>query len=169
MIAIVLILAGVALVGYVLVSRWRGQALNVKRLLVLPAVLTAVGLAQTAGVARHGHRPADLVLIAVGVVASAALGVARGATVAVYQRTGAIWLRYRPATLWLWLATVAVRVALTVVAHAAGATLAVSGPALLLAVGATLLGEAVVIARRALLPAASPVARSYPAASAPSP
>jgi hypothetical protein len=49
-------------------------------------------------------------LIGAGVGASVVLGLARGATVAVYDRDGASWLRYRPATLWLWLATVAVRV-----------------------------------------------------------
>ena len=148
MIAIVLVLAGVAVIGYVLVSRCRGQVLNVRRLLVLPAALTAVGAAQVVGGARHGYRPVDLVLIAAGVAASGVLGLARGATVALYQRNHATWLRYRPATLWLWLATVVVRVLLTGVAHAAGAKLAFSGPALLLAVGTTLLGEAVAIASR---------------------
>jgi hypothetical protein len=154
-IAIVLVLAGVAAVAYVLVSRWHGQVLNLRRLLVIPVVLTAVGGVQVAGTARLGHRAADLVLIAAGVVASAVLGVARGATVALYQRTGTIWLRYGRTTLWLWLATVAVRVALTGLAYAAGARLAVSGPVLLLAVGTTLLAEAVVIARRAFSAQAS--------------
>jgi hypothetical protein len=149
-VAIVLGVAGVAVVGYVLVSRWRGQVLNLRRLLLLPAVLTAVGAAQVAGVARqHGYRPVDLAWIAAGVLASAVLGVARGATVAVYDRNGAVWLRYRTATLWLWLATVAVRVGLTGLAHLAGARLAASGPALLLAVGTTLLGEAAMVARTA--------------------
>jgi hypothetical protein len=149
MVAVLLVVVGVAVVGYVLVSRWRGQALNTRRLLVLPAVLTAIGGAQVFGLAGHGHRPLDLVLIGAGVVVAAGLGLARGATVAVYQRDGATWLRYRPATLWLWLATAVVRVTMTVLAHAAGATLAASGPALLLTVGMTLLGEAAAVARTA--------------------
>ena len=156
MVAIVLVVAGVAVVGYVLVSRWRGQVLNLRRLLVLPAVLTAVGVAQVLGMARHGYRPVDLVLISAGVVASAGMGLARGATVALSTRNGATWLRYRRATLWLWLATVAVRLALTGLASMAGATLATSGPALLLTVGTTLLGEAVMVARRAAFSARGP-------------
>jgi hypothetical protein len=96
----------------------------------------------------------DLVLIAAGVLASAVLGVARGATVAVYERNGAVWLRYQTATLWLWLATVAVRVGLTGLAYLAGARLAVSGPALLLAVGTTLLSEAAMVARTTFSPQA---------------
>jgi len=55
----------------------------------------------------------------------------RDATVAVFARDDRSWLRYRPATLTLWAATVAVRVGLTMLAH----TVAVSGPALLLSVG----------------------------------
>jgi hypothetical protein len=155
-VAIVLVFAGVAVVGYVLVSRWRGQVLNLRRLLVLPTVLTAVGAAQVLGMAHHGHRPVDLVLIGAGVVASAGLGVARGATVAVCERNGATWLRYRATTLWLWLATAAARVALTVLAYVAGATLAASGPALLLAAGTTLLGEAVTVALRTAFSAPAP-------------
>jgi hypothetical protein len=149
MVAIVLGFAGVALVGYLLVSRWRGQVLTLRRLLLLPAVLTAIGVAQVAGAARYGYRPMDAVLIAAGVLVSALLGGARGATVAVHQSDGAIWLRYRPATLWLWLATIAVRAALTGLAYLAGARLAAGGPAFLLAIGTTLLAEAAMVARTA--------------------
>lgn len=149
MVAIILIVVIAVVIGYVLVSRLRGQRLNVRRLLVLPGVLTAIGLVQVFGLARHGYRAVDLILIAGGIVASVLLGMARGVTVSVYERDGAMWLKYRATTMWLWLATLAVRVALTVIAHSTGAGLASSGPALLLAVGTTLLGEAAVVASRA--------------------
>ena len=77
------------------------------------------------------------------------MGAARGATVTVAVRDGRPWLRYRPVTLGLWAATVAVRVGLTVLAHAAGATVAGSGPALLLSAGVTLLAEGAIVAHRA--------------------
>ena len=89
------------------------------------------------------------VLLAVGLLAAAGLGVARGATVAVFVRDGRSWLRYRPATLMLWAATVAVRVGLTLLAHTTAAAVAASGPALLLTVGVTLLAEGAVVAGRA--------------------
>ena len=150
MITVLLVLAGVAAVGYVLVARVRGQALNARRMLRVPAVLAAIGLIQVIGFARHGVSAADAVLVLAGVVLSAALGVTRGATVALYHRGGQPWLRYRPATLGLWGVTLVVRVALAVLAHAVGATVAASGPAILLSVGATLLGEGLMVAHRAL-------------------
>ena len=148
-ITVVLAVLVLAAVGYVLVSRMQGRPVNTRRLLVLPAVLTAVGALQLAGAMSAGFRPVDAGLLAVGLLAAAGLGVARGATVAVFARDGRSWLQYRPATLMLWAQTVAVRVGLTLLAHTTAAAVAASGPALLLTVGATLLAEGAVVARRA--------------------
>jgi hypothetical protein len=148
-ITVVLVVLALAVVGYVLASRIAGQPVNTRRLLVLPGVLTAMGLLELSGVVSAGVRPQDLGLLAVGLAAAAGLGAARGATVTVAVWDGRPWLRYRAATLALWAATVAVRVGLTVLAHAAGATVAGSGPALLLSVGVTLLAEGAVVAHRA--------------------
>ena len=148
-ITVVLVVLVLAAVGYVLASRIAGQPVNTRRLLVLPGVLTAMGLLQLAGVVSAGRRPQDLGLLAVGLAAAAGFGAARGTTVTVAVRDGRPWLRYRAVTLALWAATVAVRVGLTVLAHAAGASVAGSGPALLLSAGATLLAEGVVVAHRA--------------------
>jgi hypothetical protein len=148
-ITVVLAVLVLAAVGYVLVSRMQGQPVNTRRLLVLPAVLTAIGALQLAGALSGGFRAVDAVLLAVGLLAAAGLGAARGVTVAVFVRDGRSWLRYRPATLMLWVATVAVRVGLTLLAHATGAAVAASGPALLLTVGITLFAEGAVVARRA--------------------
>ena len=148
-ITVVLVVLVLAVVGYVLASRIAGQPVNTRRLLVLPGVLTAMGLLQLSGAVSAGVRPQDLGLLAVGLAAAAGLGAARGATVTVAVRDGRPWLRYRAVTLALWAATVAVRVGLTVLAHAAGATVAGSGPALLLSAGVTLLAEGAVVAHRA--------------------
>ena len=148
-ITVVLVVLALAVVGYVLASRIAGQPVNTRRLLVLPGVLTAMGLLQLSGAVSGGVRPPDLGLLAVGVAAAAGLGAARGATVTVAVRDGRPWLRYRPVTLGLWAATVAVRVGLTVLAHEAGATVAGSGPALLLSAGVTLLAEGAIVAHRA--------------------
>jgi hypothetical protein len=145
-ITVVLVVLALAFVGYVLASRIAGQPVNTRRLLVLPGVLTAMGLLELSGAVSAGMRPQDLGLLALGL---AGLGVARGATVTVSVRDGRPWLRYRAVTLALWAATVAVRVGLTLLAHAAGATIAGGGPALLLSAGVTLLAEGAVIAHRA--------------------
>ena len=90
-----------------------------------------------------------MLLLAVGLLAAAGLGVARGATVAVFVRDGGRCLQYRPATLMLWAATVAVRVGLTLLAHSTAAGVAASVPALLLTVGITLFAEGALISGRA--------------------
>ncbi|HEY7813734.1 MAG TPA: hypothetical protein VIC62_10875 [Nakamurella sp.] len=148
-ITVVLIALVLAAIGYVLASRIKGQPVNIRRLLVLPAVLTAMGILELAGSVSGGVGPWDAVLLAAGLLAAAGLGAARGATVAVFVKDDRWWLRYRLATLALWGATVAVRVGLTVLAHWAGATVATSGPALLLSAGATLLAEGAMVAQRA--------------------
>ena len=148
-VTVVLVGLVLAAVGYVLASRIAGQPVNTRRLLVLPGVLTAMGLLELSGAVSAGMRLQDLGLLAVGVAAAAGLGAARGATVTVAVRDGRPWLRYRAATLALWAATVAVRVGLTVLAHAAGAAVASSGPALLLSAGVTLLAEGIIVANRA--------------------
>lgn len=150
MITIVLVVAAIAAVGYVLVSRMRGKAVNVRRLLVLPAVLTVIGGLQVLGEARLGMTATALGLLATDVVVAVLLGVARGATVAVSAREGRAWLRYRPLTLALWVATIIVRLGMTALAYAVGAAQAAGGPALLLCVGVTLLGEGAVVARRTI-------------------
>jgi hypothetical protein len=148
-ITVVLVVLVLAVVGYVLASRITGQPVNTRRLLVLPGVLTAMGALQLSGAVSGGVRPQDLGLLAVGLATAAGLGAARGGTVTVAVRDGRPWLQYRAVTLGLWAATVAVRIGLTVLAHAAGATVAGSGPALLLSAGATLLAEGAVVAHRA--------------------
>ena len=88
-----------AAVAYVLVSRVAGRPVNTRRLLVLPAALSAMGALQLAGAMSGGIRPTDVGLLAVGLVAAVGLGAARGATVAVSVRDGRRWWWYRPATL----------------------------------------------------------------------
>jgi hypothetical protein len=149
MITTAIVLGVVVAVGYVLLSRWRGQPVNPRRLYVLPGVLCAVGVLQLRGAAGHGLRAVDLALIAAGLAVSGVLGVARGVTVAVSTWDGVPWLRYRPATLALWAATIAARVVVAVVASHTGASPATRGPAIILSVGITLLAEGVVVGRRA--------------------
>ena len=138
-----------AAVSYVLASRWRGRPIEWRRLLVMPAFLSAYGLLQFTGSFR-GLRGTDVTLIAAGIAVSAGMGVLRGVSVSVFLRDGRPWMRYRLMTLALWAATVAVRLALAVVSNAIGVSAATRGPAILLSVGVTLLAEGAVITRRGL-------------------
>ena len=49
-----------AAVGYVLVSRWHGRPIDVRRLLLLPAILSGYGLLQFTGAAGKGLRAVDV-------------------------------------------------------------------------------------------------------------
>ena len=149
MITIVLTVLVLAAVGYVLASRWRGRPVNPRRLLVLPAVLSGYGLLQLTGAAGRGLGTIDLALIAAGVAVAAGMGLARGATVAVYAQQGRTWMRYRPATLMLWAATLAARFVVAAISYMVGAVAATRGPAILISVGVTLLAEGIVVTRRA--------------------
>lgn len=145
-VTILLVVAGVAAVMW---SRMRGQPLQAKRLLVLPAVFVVLGVSDLTG--HHAHyTAADITFLIVGFALSAVLGAARGATVELYARDGELWQRYRPVTVALWLALIATKVILAGIASAVGAHGAAGTDGLLLALGISLAGEAAVTAPRAL-------------------
>jgi hypothetical protein len=149
MIAVLSALLVLIAVGYVLVSRWHGRAINPRRLVLMPAVLSGYGLLQFTGAAGRGLRAVDVVIVATGTAVAAAMGVARAVTVAVDVRDGRPWMRYRPATLALWAATLATRIAVTAISIAIGSSAAANRwPALVLSVGVTLLAEGIVVTRR---------------------
>src|SRR4051794_5677240 len=149
MIATGVVFLVLAAVGYVLVSRWHGRRIDVRRLLLLPAILSGYGLLQFTRAAGRGLRAVDVTLIAVGVVVAAGMGLARGVTVAVFVHEGRPWMRYRPATLAMWGATLAARLAVTAISIALGSSAAATrGPAILISVGVTLLAEGIVVTRR---------------------
>jgi hypothetical protein len=144
---IVLALAGL---GYVLWSRTRGQPLKAKRLLVLPAVLTVIGVTDLTGSSAPHLTPKDIAFLLVTVAISVVLGAARGATIELYPQQGELWQRYRRNTVALWIVLVATKLVLTVIAGAAGASAGGGTKTLLLSLGVSLLAEAAIVAPRAL-------------------
>jgi hypothetical protein len=146
----VTILLAVAAVGYVLWSRTKGQPLRSKRLLVLPVILTIIGITDLSGSSAPHLTPKDVAFVAVSVIISVALGAARGATIELYPQQGELWQRYRSSTVGLWIAIILIRVVLVGVASAAHASPGAGTDTLLLALGASLLAEAAVVGPRAL-------------------
>ncbi|MBO0868380.1 MAG: DUF1453 family protein [Micromonosporaceae bacterium] len=141
------ILLTLAILVWVVSRRLTGQPVTAGRLLVLPAIVVVLGASQLLG-SVHGHLTVlDVGLLAGEVVLGAAFGLARGATIQLYPRDGHLWYRYRPLTIVLWVASIAARVGIVVLAHQLGAGLASSTTFLLL--GLSLLGEAAVVGLRA--------------------
>jgi hypothetical protein len=115
---------------------------------VLPAVFVVLGIGDLTG--KHAHyTAADIGFLVAGAVPSAVLGAARGATVQLFSRDEELWQRYRPATVALWLALIAVKVILSLIAGAAGASGGAGTNRLLLALGVSLLAETAVVGPRA--------------------
>jgi hypothetical protein len=132
-----------AVVVYVVGARLAGQPLQAKRLVVIPAAMSIYGLTQL------GHPGATaIVALAVEAAIGFGLGLLRGVTIHVYEKAGHLWFRYRPLTLAVWAATIAVRVVIALGTHAVGVNLPTTG-AILVSFGLSLFGEAAVIATRA--------------------
>jgi hypothetical protein len=145
--------------GIVLVVVWRqlvAQPADPRSLFLLPGLLTLVGLWQLAQSPPHALGAASLLVaqLAAGVV----VGAARGATMRLWTTAAGVPMRRgTPLTLLLWLATLGVRVPLAAAGYGAGAPRLAE---VLLALGATLLAQNLVVWARA-------VQRGGPAVSAP--
>jgi hypothetical protein len=142
------ILVVVAIIGFVIFQQVTGQAVQGKRLLLLPAIVTAIGFADLHGV-KHLHH-ADYVWLAVGAIGSVAIGLAFGAITRISSRDGALWAKLPLWGLWLWVAMIGWRAFVMVAAGHTGAHVAASTTPLLFTLGLNRLAQGGVIAARAM-------------------
>jgi hypothetical protein len=149
-VSVLTIVAVVGIVVYVIARQLIGEPLRGKRLLILPAVLAIVGIADMAG--NHGRHPTatDIVLIVVGTAIAAIVGVKQGLSMRLEARRGHLWGQMPVRGLWLWVALVATRGMLDGLGYAVGAHVATGSAAILLALGVNRLAQAVVVVPRAL-------------------
>jgi hypothetical protein len=142
------ILVVIGVIGFVIYQQLAGQLLRGKRLIVLPAVLTVIGFLNLRG---NHLGSADIAWLAVGAAGSLLIGVAFGLITRLESRDGVLWGKMPPRGLWLWVALVAWRVVIMVLAHQTGAHVAASTTPLLFTLGLNRVGQAAVIASRAML------------------
>jgi hypothetical protein len=147
--AVLIGLAAVAIVVYVIGRQLVGEPMRGRRLIVLPAILAVIGLIDLSNNGRH-PRPVDIVCIAVSAVIAAAIGLAQGRVMRLESRDGALWAQLPVKGLWLWLALIASRVAIIVVASGLHAHVVASTAPILLTLGINRLGQAAVIAARSI-------------------
>ncbi|MDX2539330.1 hypothetical protein [Streptomyces scabiei] len=138
-------LAVVAIVVYVVGRQLLGESLRGKRVILLPVILTAIGAKSLSGDVTR----ADIGFIVVGAVGAAVIGIGQGATLRLEHRDGGLWGRMPLGGLWWWAALVATRIALTLMAGAAGAHVAASTEPILLTLGLNRLGQAAAVTLRA--------------------
>lgn len=141
---IVLIIAAIC---YVLGRRLLGEPAEAKRMLVLPAVLTVIGLSNLTGALTS---PVAIVFLAGSIALSVLLGLARGATVKLSQRNGFVMMRYTAMTVVLWVVNIAVKLGAGVLlglvdpaaAHSSSNTLMLTMGVGMLVEGLTVLAKA---------------------------
>jgi hypothetical protein len=78
------------------------------------------------------------------------IGVLQGSMIGLARRPAGLWLSMSRAGPWLWVALVACRVLLMLIAHAAGADEAASAAPLLVMLGLNRMSRGVVVGRRVL-------------------
>jgi hypothetical protein len=143
------IVAVIGIIGFVIYQQIAGQKVAGKRLIVLPAVLTVVGFLDLHGA--KGLHHSDYVWLAIGAAGSLAIGLAFGAITRVGSRDGVLWTKLPVWGLLLWVALIAFRGLVMVLAAHTGAHVAASTTPLLFTLGLNRLGQAAVIATRATL------------------
>ena len=147
--AVVVGLAVLAIVAHVIGRQLIGEPLRGRRLIVLPAVLTVIGSIDL----HASHRPVqpiDVACLVVGGLVAAGIGLAQGRVMRLEARDGSLWAQLPLKGLWLWAGLVASRLAVTAVAVGAHAHVASSSSTILLMLGINRLGQAAVVAPRAI-------------------
>ncbi len=134
---------------YVIGQQVLGSPVQGKRMVVLPAVLTVIGVADLAG---HGSHPGarDILILVVGGAIATAIGVALGAITRLERREGYLWAQLPKRGLWLWGGLFVSRLVLIGIAHATGAHVAAGTSAILLMLGLNRAAQALVVVPRAI-------------------
>jgi hypothetical protein len=143
------VLAAMGILVFVIGQQVVGSALRGKRLILLPAVLTVIGIVDIGG---HGSHPGvtDVVLLTASAAVAIAIGVALGVMTRLERRDGYLWAQLPVRGLWLWAGLIVSRLLFVGVAHATGAHVAASSAAILLMLGLNRAAQALVVVPRAI-------------------
>jgi hypothetical protein len=138
----------VAAIGYLLVRRMTGEPAQAKRMLILPAVLSVIGLNDVSGQVKS---PLSLAFLTGTAAVSILLGVLRGTSVHISHRDGVAFVRYTGVTVLLWVLNVAFKLGANLALHTLSPKDAgVAGNSLLFTLGVGIVAEGLVILYRAL-------------------
>ena len=141
------VLVVIGIIGFIIYQQLAGQLLQGKRVVVLPAVVTVIGFL---GLRGHHMGAADIAWLTVGAAGSLLIGLAFGLITRLESRDRVLWGKMPLRGLWLWVALVAWRVLIVVLAARTGAHVAASTTPLLFTLGLNRLGQGVVIMLRAV-------------------
>jgi hypothetical protein len=147
--SLLIVLAAIAIIVFVIGQQIIGAPLRGKRTLLLPLLLTVIGVAELSG---HGSHPSgtDIVLLSVSAVIAIAIGLTLGAMTRLERRDGHLWAQLPKRGLWLWATLIASRLITEVAAHGVGAHVAAGASAILLVLGLNRVAQALVVVQRAI-------------------
>jgi hypothetical protein len=143
------VLVAIGIVVYVIGQQLVGSALRGKRVVMLPAALTVIGIVELSGHKSHPDA-SDIVLLVVSAAIAIATGAGLGAMTRLERRDGYLWAQLPKRGLWLWGALIVSRLVITAIAHGAGAHLAAGTAAILLMLGLNRAAQALVVVPRAI-------------------
>ena len=143
------VLAVLGIIVFVIGQQVVGAPLRGKRTLLLPLVLTGIGVAGLSGHGSHADG-ADIVLLTVSAVIAIGVGLWLGAITRLERRGGYLWAQLPKRGLWLWAGLLASRLTITVLAPGFGAHIAAGTSAILLVLGLNRVAQALVVASRAI-------------------
>ncbi|MBN9618744.1 MAG: hypothetical protein J0H43_03310 [Actinobacteria bacterium] len=143
------VLLVLAIIVYVIGRQVMGEPLRGKRVVLLPVVLTVIGIADVSGGIHH-PKPVDVALLVLDALVAIAVGLSLGRRTHLESRNGYLWGQLPVRALWLWAALVAARVVLTGVADGMHAHVAASSTTILLMLGINRLSQAAVVLPRAM-------------------
>jgi hypothetical protein len=147
--SVLTVLVAIGIIVYVIGQQVGGRALRGKRLIVLPVILTAIGIVELTGQKAH-PQATDIVLLVVSAAIAIATGCGLGAVTRLERRDGHLWAQLPKAGLWLWGGFVVGRLLVAFVAHADGAHVAAGSAAILLTLGLNRAAQALVVVPRAV-------------------
>lgn len=147
--SVLTVLVAIAVIVFVVGQQVVGSAVTGRRTVVLPAVLTVIGIVDLAG---HKSHPGgtDVALLVVEGAVAVAIGAALGVMTRLERRDGHLWAQLPKQGLWLWAALIASRLVVAGIAHASGAHVAAGTSAILLTLGLNRVAQAAVVVPRAI-------------------
>jgi hypothetical protein len=143
------VLAAIGVIAYVIGQQVLGGALSGKRMVVLPVVLTVIGILD---ISRSKARldATDIVLLVVSAAIAIGTGAGLGTMTHLERRDGHLWAQLPKRGLWLWGGLIVSRLAIIAIAHGAGAPVAAGTAAILLMLGLNRAAQALVVVPRAI-------------------
>jgi hypothetical protein len=148
--SVLTVFAVIAIIVFVIGQQVVGSSLRGRRVIVLPAVLTVIGIADLSSSKIHPHAT-DVALLVVSAAVAIAIGAVLGAMTRLERRDGHLWAQLPKQGLWLWAGLIASRLLITGIADVSGAHVAAGSAAILLMLGLNRAAQAAVVVPRAIV------------------